>query len=446
MTLTIEGQRPLAGEVIIGGAKNAALPIIAASLLTSEECLLENVPYIEDIRNMVRVLHSMGVAARFEGQDRLRIRATRINRANLPIDLARAMRASFLIVGPLLSRFGQAEAPHPGGCSIGTRPVSVDLKAFQEMGATVGIEGDYYVIRTTRLQGRRVMLDYPSHTGTENVLMAACLAEGATIIENASIEPEVEDLADFLNAMGARVYGAGTHTIRVDGANRLHGTAYRIMPDRMEAGTFALAAMITGGSVSMDGRVARWLGALSTKLENAGAEIRIADGRYTVIAPQTMRPTDIQTYPYPGFPTDLQAPYTTVMTQAHGISSVHETMFDNRLGYAGELAKMGAHIDVAGSGRTAMVHGPTPLHGAQVDALDIRSGAAMVLAGLAAEGVTTVTNTGIIERGYQNLAEKLQQLGASIRCEQESELRSPSNVLGEPLEWGTVPYSLTAGA
>ncbi len=445
MSLVIRGGKPLEGRVVVGGAKNAALPIIAATLLTADECLLENVPDIEDIRNMVRVLHSMGVAARFEGQGRLRIRAARINRANLPIDLARAMRASFLTVGPLLSRFGQAEAPHPGGCAIGTRPVSVDLKAFQEMGSTVGIDGDYYDIRTPRLKGRRLVLDYPSHTGTENVLMAACLAEGTTIIENSSIEPEVEDLADFLNAMGARVYGAGTHTIRVDGANRLHGTVYRVMPDRMEAGTFALAAMITRGSVTMDSRVARWLGALNAKLETAGAEISIADGQYTIKAPSQMRPTDIQTYPYPGFPTDLQAPYTTTMTQADGISSVHETMFDNRLGYAAELAKMGARIDVSGSGRTAMVHGPTPLHGAQVQALDIRSGAAVVLAGLAAEGETEIRNLAIIERGYENMAAKLQELGADIQERTEGRQASPENVLGEPLEWGTVPYSVTAG-
>jgi len=445
MSLIIRGGRPLQGYINIGGAKNAALPIIAATLLTADECMLENVPDIEDIRNMVRVLHSMGVAARFEGDGRLRIRATRINRANLPIDLARTMRASFLTVGPLLSRFGQAEAPHPGGCAIGTRPVSVDLKAFQEMGSTVGIDGDYYDIRTPRLQGRRLMLDYPSHTGTENVLMAACLAQGTTIIENASIEPEVEDLADFLNAMGARVYGAGTHTIRVDGANRLHGTVYRIMPDRMEAGTFALAAMISRGNVSMEARVALWLGALNAKLEAAGAEITIADGLYTVQAPQEMQPTDIQTYPYPGFPTDLQAPYTTTMTQAEGISSVHETMFDNRLGYTVELAKMGAHIDVSGSGRTAMVHGPSALRGAQVQALDIRSGAAVVLAGLAAEGETEIRNLAIIERGYENLAAKLQALGADIQERTEGRQASPTNAVGEPLEWGTVPYSVTAG-
>ncbi len=444
MTLIINGGRPLQGRVVIGGAKNAALPIIAATLLTADECLLENVPDIEDTRNMVRVLHSMGVAARFEGQGRLRIKATRINRANLPVDLARAMRASFLIVGPLLSRFGQAEAPHPGGCAIGTRPVSVDLKAFQEMDSTVDIEGEYYVIRTPRLKGRRIMLDYPSHTGTENVVMAACLAEGTTIIDNASIEPEVSDLADFLNAMGARVYGAGTHTIRIDGANRLHGTVYRVMPDRMEAGTFALAAMITRGSVTMDARVARWLGALNSKLESAGAQVSVTGSDYTVIAPQRMKPTDIQTYPYPGFPTDLQAPYTTTMTQAEGISSVHETMFDNRLSYAAELAKMGAHIDVSGSGRTAMVHGPTPLHGTRVNALDIRSGAAVVLAGLAADGVTEVGSTGIIERGYEDLAGKLRALGADIKLQEEGRLGSPANVMGEPLEWGTVPYSVTA--
>ncbi|NLX43440.1 MAG: UDP-N-acetylglucosamine 1-carboxyvinyltransferase, partial [Chloroflexi bacterium] len=321
MPIVIEGGYPLQGQVVIGGAKNAALPIIAASLLTSDEVLLENVPYIEDIRTLVTVLHEMGVAARFEGPNLLRIKATRISKSRLPRELAQKMRASFLIVGPLLARFGHAQAPHPGGCAIGTRPVSVDLKGFQTMGADVSLDEVDYIISAPRLRGERLYLDYPSHTGTENLLMAACLAEGTTIIENASIEPEVTDLANFLCAMGARIRGAGTNTIRVDGAARLHGATYRVMPDRMEAGTFALGAAITHGSVSMDGRVGRWMGALTDKLRQAGATVAMEGDVYRVEAPNTLSPSDIQTYPYPGFPTDLQAPYTAVMTQASGISS-----------------------------------------------------------------------------------------------------------------------------
>jgi UDP-N-acetylglucosamine 1-carboxyvinyltransferase len=445
MPLVISGQVPLAGHVAIGGAKNAALPIIAASLLTSDDVLLENVPYIEDIRIMVQVLHNLGVAARFEGGNTLRIKATRISRSALPRDLAIKMRASFLIVGPLLARFGQAQAPHPGGCAIGSRPVSVDLKGFQTMSAQVRTDEEDYIITAPRLQGRRLYLDYPSHTGTENLLMAACLAEGTTLIENASIEPEVVDLAHFLCAMGARIYGAGTNTIRVDGASRLHGGVYRVMPDRMEAGTFALAATITGGRVSMDGRVGRWLGALTGKLRDAGAAVRTDGDVYEVAGPETIQPVDIQTYPYPGFPTDLQAPFTSVMTQAQGASSIHETMYDGRLQYAEELRHMGAHIDVSGSGRTAMVHGPTPLRGAPVRALDIRSGAAMILAGLAAEGNTEIGNVVYIDRGYEDIGAKLQGLGAQITREAEADHRQPVEDAHEPIEWGMVPYGVNGG-
>lgn len=439
MPIVIEGKHPLSGEVEILGAKNAALPIIAATLLTADECLLENVPYIEDIRTIVQVLQHLGVAVRFEGPNLLRIRATRISKANIPLDLAKKMRASFLIAGPLLSRFGQAEAPHPGGCAIGTRPVSVDLKGFQSMGGEVQVQGDYYVIRSPRLKGQRLILDYPSHTGTENLLMAACLAEGVTTIENASIEPEVVDLASFLCAMGARISGAGTSTIQVEGTPRLHGAAYRIMPDRMEAGTFALAALVSSGKVVMDGAVSPYLGALTNKMREAGAEVIATRQRYEVRAPAKLRATDIQTYPYPGFPTDLQALYTATMTQAEGNSSIYETMYDDRLRYAEELRRMGAHIDVSGSGRMAMVHGPTPLHGTHVRALDIRSGAAMILAALAAEGTTHVSNVIYIDRGYQDIVPKLRQLGAAISRVEEDEHFCPSSECDEPIEWEAIP-------
>ncbi len=438
MPLVIEGQNRLEGKVRIGGAKNAALPIIAATLLTDDECLLEHVPYIEDIRNMVKLLHHLGVAARFEGPNTLRVKATRISKANVPFALAKKMRASFLTVGPLLSRFGQAEAPHPGGCAIGTRPVSVDLKGFQHMGAEIQRREEGYTVKSPRLRGEKLILDYPSHTGTENLLMAACLADGVTYIENASVEPEVVDLANFLSAMGARIHGVGTNTIQVEGTGRLHGTVYRIMPDRMEAGTFALGALISGGNVSMDGAVARWLGAVTNKMREAGAIVEADRDTYHVRTPERIKATDIQTYPYPGFPTDLQAPFATMLTQAEGNSSIYETMYDGRLAYVKELDKMGAHIDVSGSGRIAMVHGPTRLHGADVCALDIRSGAAMILAGLAAEGVTEISNVTYIDRGYQDIASKLEALGAVISRVEESKHLCPEVERGEPLEWGTM--------
>ncbi len=439
MPLVIEGQRPLTGKVEIMGAKNAALPIIAATLLTADECLLENIPYIEDIRNMVRVLTGMGVAARFEGPNTLRVKATRISEATLPADLATKMRASFLIVGPLLSRFGQAQAPHPGGCAIGTRPVSVDLKGFQSMGAEVTTDEVNYVIRAPRLRGDNLVLDYPSHTGTENLIMAACLASGTTIIENASVEPEVSDLADFLCAMGARIDGAGTNTIRIEGTHRLHGAVYRVMPDRMEAGTFALAAAITGGHVTIEDSVSLWMGALTNKLLEAGAEVTATPSLFEVAAPDGLQAVNIQTYPYPGFPTDLQAPFTCTMTQASGTSTVYETMFDGRMEYVRTLIDMGAQIEIASS-RMAVVQGRTPLQGREVAALDIRSGAAMVLAGLTAEGTTHIDNVVVIDRGYQNLDNRLRDLGASISRIAELDHDAPVANSEEPIEWGTVPF------
>ena len=436
MPLIIEGKHPLKGFVDVSGAKNAALPIIAACLLTADECLLENVPYIEDTRTLVEILHHLGVAARFEGANSLRIRATRISRSDLPVDLVTRMRASFLLMGPLLSRFGQGQSPHPGGCSIGKRPVSVDLKGFQTMGGEIEYGEEAYVIRAPGLRGERLILDYPSHTGTENLIMAACLAKGTTIIENASIEPEVVDLSSFLSAMGARISGAGTSSIRIDGVRRLHGAAYRIMPDRMEAGTFALAGLISGGQVSMEGPVALWLGALTNKMREAGATVNISREVYEVQAPRVLRPADIQTYPYPGFPTDLQAPFTTTMTQSDGNSSIYETMYDDRLRYVSELNRMGADIDVSESGRIAMVHGPSALVGQEVCALDIRSGAAMILAGLAAEGETRIGNVVYVDRGYENVDRKLQMLGAVISRAQEAEHSCPAANCEQPVEWG----------
>ncbi len=425
--IIIEGKTPLHGEISIGGAKNAALPIMAAALLTSDECYLEKVPRIQDILTMVEVLEALGAETQWLEANTLLIRARHLTAPQVPQELATRMRSSFLVMGPLLARFGQAEAPHPGGCAIGTRPVSVDLKGFQSMGAQVERQNGSYRARASHLWGERLSLDYPSHTGTENLLMAACLARGTTIIENASVEPEVVDLAHFLNSLGARIYGAGTGIIQVEGVERLHGGAFRIMPDRLEAGTFALAGAVTGGCVVMDASVAPYLGALTSKLQEAGVDVRIDSEHYTVRNTKRPKGLDIQTFPYPGFPTDLQAPFAVLMTQAEGESSVHETMYDDRLRYVDELLKMGADIQVRG--QTALIHGPTPLRGAQVRALDIRGGAAVTLAGLAAEGRTIISDVHYIERGYEGIHNKLVALGARVsRTEHIDEtLEEPGN-------------------
>ena len=415
MRFVIEGGYPLRGEVKIGGAKNAALPIVAAALLTSDECLLENVPDIEDTCLLLSLLSELGVSTRVAGRNTVAVKADSVTTCKVPANVATQMRGSFLAVGPLLARWGHVEAPHPGGCSIGTRPVSVDLKGLQTMGAELRSENETYAMSVSRLHGESISLDYPSHTGTENLLMAACLASGTTVIENASVEPEVVDLANCLRAMGARVYGAGTGIIRVDGVERLHGVVYRVMPDRLEAGTFAIATAISGGSVGFDGAVSQYLGALTSKLGEAGVAVTARKDHYTVAAGPRILPADVHTYPYPGFPTDLQAPYAILMTQADGESSIHETMYDGRLNHVQELLKMGAKIEM--SGRTATVFGPRRLHGAAVKAPDIRSGAAVVLAGLAAEGTTTVSSIRNVDRGYERLDEKLSQLGARIRRE-----------------------------
>jgi len=295
---------------------------------------------------------------------------------------------------------------------LGTRPVSVDLKGFQAMGARLHRRNGNYVLDTSKLVGERISLDYPSHTGTENLLLAASLAEGATVIENASVEPEVVDLASFLNAMGARVYGAGTGIIQVEGVRRLHGAVYRIMPDRLEAGTFAIAAAITKGAVTIQGRVARYLGALTSKLSEAGVALLAERETYAVLNSEKLSAIDIQTFPYPGFPTDLQALTGALLTQAHGESSIHETMYDDRLSYVDELRKMGADIRL--EGQTAWIRGPSKLQGGEVRALDIRSGAAVILAALAADGKTVISDSGHVDRGYESIHEKLKQLGARI--------------------------------
>lgn len=411
--IVIEGQRQLLGWLSVSGAKNAALPVMAAALLTSEECVFDNVPNIDDTRTMADLLTRLGAEVTFDAAaHQVTMRARHLTSFGASEDLVQRMRASFLVAGPLLARWGMVLSPHPGGCAIGTRPVNVDIKGFAAMGARVEAKDGYYFVTADRLCGAKMYLDYPSHTGTENLLMAACLAQGQTLIKHASVEPEVVCLADCLRAMGARIRGDGTSLIVVDGVEALHGVHFRVIPDRIEAGTYALAAAITGGELELQNVIPTHMEPLTHKLLEVGVEVAEGDHTYWVRARQPLVAAELQALPYPGFPTDLQSCFSTLLTQAHGTSLVHERVYDNRLLYASELCKMGAKIQVRG--QTAIIDGPTPLKGAPVKALDIRSGAALVLAGLAAEGVTEISEVHHVERGYEDLVPKLRSLGALI--------------------------------
>jgi len=411
----IEGQVPLRGSVRTNGAKNAALPIMAAALLTTEECVLENVPLVRDVWTMAELLRRLGCQVFVDDiRHRVVVRAPESTQLNaiVPADLARQMRASFLATGPILARLGQVRAPHPGGCSIGKRPVNVDIRSFSAMGARVRLFGDVYDMQADALIGKSIYLDYPSHTGTENVLLAATLAKGRTIIKHAATEPEIADLVACLTQMGARVSGVGTSYLVVDGVEALGGFHHRVMPDRIEAGTYAIAAAISRGEVVIHDIVPDHMDPLTHKLQEAGALVEIDGGDYLVRGTGRLRPVEVQTLHYPGFPTDLQTSIATLLTQADGISLIHERVFDDRLQYTSELRKLGASIAV--TGHTATIQGPTPLVGTTVRALDLRCGAALILAGLVAEGVTEICDIYHIDRGYENVLSQLVGLGARV--------------------------------
>lgn len=421
----IEGGVPLRGTVQVGGAKNAALPIMAACLLTRERCIIHNVPDIEDIKCMARVLESIGARVDFLGGGAVAIEAAGLSSCAPPAEMMRRMRASFLVMGPLLTRMGEAQAPHPGGCAIGVRPVNVDIRGFGAMGARISQVDGNYVAQAGEggLRGSSIYLDYPSHTGTENLLMAAVLARGKTVIKHASVEPEVVDLANFLVSMGARISGIGSTRLEIEGVGELHGTSYSVIPDRLAAGTFAIAAAISGGEVRVERVVCEHMDPVTYKLLEAGAEVEEGDNWLRVAGRRPLFAVEIQAIHYPGFPTDLQAAFGALLTQAQGTSLIHERVFENRLLYAAELQKMGAVIDV--SGQTARITGPTRLKGTTVKALDIRSGAAVILAALAAEGTTTVEDVHHVDRGYPDLVGTLSSLGASIRRESATDSDLP---------------------
>lgn len=415
----IEGGRPLNGRVRIGGAKNAALPLLAATLLTPETMVLSNVPELADVATMLDILRSLGATVEWDREARkVIVQAKSIETTSPPPELISAMRASFLVAGPLLARLGSVDATTPGGCQLGARPVDVDVRGFRRMGADVLFSEQTVSAQTSNLRGARIFMDYPSHTGTENLLMAATLAEGKTTIVNASCEPEIVALGSMLNRMGARITGLGSPMVVVEGVDRLHGVSETILPDRLEAGTYAIGAVITGGEVEIENIRAYDMLPLTSKLQDAGADVWVDDERMLARAGDRLRAVEVQTLPFPGFPTDLQAAFAVLMTQAHGHSKLHERIFEDRLRYTDELVRMGADIRVERFGdrygQKAEFRGPTPLRGADVRALDIRAGAGMVLAGLIADGVTTIRDVRHIDRGYDGLVGKLRSLGARI--------------------------------
>lgn len=415
--IIVTGGRRLSGEVRISGAKNAVLPIIAATLLSEGRCVLEDVPRLADVQIIKDVLLSLGAEITFQ-DNTMEINGAPVDKVQAPVEYIKKMRASVLIMGPLLARFGRAVLSLPGGCAIGARPIDLHLKGLETLGAAIQIRDDEVVAEVPgggRLKGERIFLRVPSVGATENLMMAASLAEGTTVIENAAEEPEIVDLANFLNAMGADVRGAGTNVIRINGVERLHGAEHTIIPDRIEAGSYLLAGAITGSTVRVTNCIADHLRPVLDKIVESGSVIEVDEvaNAVTVHGTDKILPVDIKTLPYPGFPTDMQSQFMAYLTLAEGTSQVTETIFENRFMHVEELRKLGANIQT--EGRNAFVNGVAKLHGASVRATDLRAGAALIIAGLAAEGETTIGDLYHLDRGYEDLIGKFQSLGADIR-------------------------------
>jgi UDP-N-acetylglucosamine 1-carboxyvinyltransferase len=423
--IIVRGGRRLSGSVRNSGAKNAVLPILAASLLAEEGVsIIQDVPLLDDVLTMRQVLTSLGADLRRDG-DAVTVDASSLNSFEPPYELVRKMRASFLVMGPLLTRFGQARISLPGGCAIGTRPIDQHLKGFEAMGAEIALGQGYIDARSNgRLKGAKIYLDVPSVGATQNIMMAAALAEGTTVIENAAREPEIVDLANFMNGMGAVVRGAGTSMIRVEGVDRLRGAEHTVIPDRVEAGTYMVAAAITGGDVLIEGAIADHLTPVISKLEEMGVEIRECENGIRVAVNRPLKAVDVKTLPHPGFPTDMQAQIMALLMVAEGTSVVTETVFENRFMHVEEFRKLQGQIRV--EGRSAIVTGGARLVGAKVCATDLRAGAALILAGLAAEGETEITGVHHIDRGYLQITEKLAALGADIRRIDEEAASAPA--------------------
>ncbi len=412
--IVINGGEALSGDVTISGAKNAVLPILAACLLADGPMTIGNVPHLHDVTTTMELLGQMGVQIVMDDHMKIQIDSTTLERCYAPYDLVRTMRASILVLGPLVARYGKADVSLPGGCAIGSRPVDLHIKGLQALGAEISVENGYIRARAGRLKGCRMVLDLVTVTGTENIMMAAALAEGTTIIENAAQEPEVVDLANCLNAMGANVQGAGTPTLVIEGVERLHGCSYEVLPDRIETGTFLVGAAITGGRVMCKRARPRTLDAVLLKLEESGAHINTGED-WIELDMRGRRPkaVNLVTAPYPAFPTDMQAQFTALNCVAEGVGVITETVFENRFMHALELQRLGADIRIEGN--TAIIRGADHMTGAQLMATDLRASASLVLAGLVAHGETVVDRIYHIDRGYENIEEKLGSLGARIR-------------------------------
>ena len=409
----IKGGRPLEGRVQISGAKNSALPCMAAALLTGETVTLHNLPYVRDIITMRRLLEDLGSHVLMPELRTLKISADKIELFEAPYELVKTMRASVLALGPLLARFGQARVSMPGGCAIGQRSIDLHLSGLEKLGASVTLEDGDVVARAERLQGREIYFDKVTVTGTENLMMAASLADGVTVLNNAAREPEITDLAELLNKMGARIEGAGTSSIRIEGVEELGGAEHTIIPDRIEAGTFVAAAAITGGQLDIVNCNPQHLTAVLDKFRETGVHIEQPNAfSLRVRSTERIIPSDVTTLPYPGFPTDMQAQYMALMTRAKGMSIITETIFENRFMHASELLRMGARIRL--NGRQAVIEGDGGLMGARIQASDLRASASLVIAGLAARGETIVDRVYHIDRGYEKIEEKLRSVGADI--------------------------------
>jgi UDP-N-acetylglucosamine 1-carboxyvinyltransferase len=412
--LQIQGGHPLEGEVRISGAKNATLPILAGALLAQEPVVVANVPHLQDVTTTIELLGRMGVSVTIDERMRIEVDASTLRECFAPYELVKTMRASILVLGPLVARFGKADVSLPGGCAIGARPVNIHVAGLQAMGADIQIEGGYIRARAGRLKGARLVLDTVTVTGTENLMMAATLADGETVIENAAREPEVVDLANFLIAMGAKIKGAGTDKIVVQGVERLRGTQYEVLPDRIESGTYLVAGAITRGNLRIKNTRPDHLDAVLVKLQEAGAKLGVGENWIEVdMRGRRPKSIDLRTAPYPAFPTDMQAQFAALNTVAEGVGTIIETIFENRFMHMLEMRRLGAEIRLEGN--TAIIHGVEKLTAAPVMATDLRASASLVLAGLVAEGRTDIERIYHIDRGYEAIEEKLAQLGAHIK-------------------------------
>lgn len=409
--IIVKKSAPLRGTVKIDGAKNAVLPIIAATLLAEGKSVLKGVPNLRDVHVISDLLRHLGAEVTYEGTT-LTVDASNITTCEAPYELVRKMRASFLVMGPLLARFNHTKISMPGGCAIGTRPIDLHLKGFKSLGAEVEIDHGFVEAKTEKLTGNKLYLDFPSVGATENIMMAAALAEGTTIIENAAEEPEIVDLANFLNEMGANVKGAGTNTIKIKGVESLKGAEHTVIPDRIEAATYMVAAAMTKGDITVENVLMEHLKPIIAKLRETGCEIIEMENAVRVIGPEVLKPIDIKTLPHPGFPTDVQAQFMAMLTIANGTAVVIETVFENRFMHVAEFNRMGADIKI--EGRNAIVNGVDKLYGAKVNATDLRAGAALILCGLIAEGETQIGEIYHIQRGYVDIDKKIRALGGNI--------------------------------